>query len=115
MMWGSPRFAGAPTSVCAGREPHVTLTIVQVAGRDGGTVADENDLERLRERIAAGGADKYHEANRARGKLFARERGAPLVGDGSFVADGMVANAGDATRPADGGSTGGGRPPEPAR
>jgi acetyl-CoA carboxylase carboxyltransferase component len=84
-----------------------SLTIVQVAVRDGGTVADGNDLERLRERVAAGGAEKYHEANRARGKLFARERVALLVDEGSFVEDGMLANAVDPTLPADGVITGG--------
>jgi methylmalonyl-CoA decarboxylase subunit alpha len=51
------------------------------------------ELERLRKRIQAGGAEKYHEANRARGKLFARDRVARLVDAGSFVEDGMFANA----------------------
>ena len=50
-------------------------------------------LGALRERILAGGAPRYHEANAARGKLFARDRIAALVDDGSFVEDGLYANA----------------------
>jgi acetyl-CoA carboxylase carboxyltransferase component len=50
-------------------------------------------LEQLRKRVRAGGADKYHAANAARGKLFARERVALLVDEGSFVEDGLFANA----------------------
>jgi len=60
----------------------------------------------LRRRIAAGGAAKYHEANAAKGKLFARERIALLVDDGSFVEDGAFANALAADLPADGVITG---------
>ena len=46
------------------------------------------------DRVArAGGAPKYHQANAAKGKLFARERIALLVDDGSFVEDGLFANA----------------------
>jgi acetyl-CoA carboxylase carboxyltransferase component len=69
-------------------------------------VADQ-ELDGLRDRIAAGGAEKYHEANRSRGKLFARERIALLVDAGSFVEDGMLANATDPALPADGVITGG--------
>ncbi len=36
-------------------------------------------VEGLRKRVEAGGAEKYHAANAARGKLFARERVALLV------------------------------------
>jgi acetyl-CoA carboxylase carboxyltransferase component len=64
------------------------------------------ELARLRKRIAAGGAEKYHEANRGRGKLFARERVALLVDAGSFVEDGMLANAQADGLPADGVVTG---------
>jgi acetyl-CoA carboxylase carboxyltransferase component len=61
-------------------------------------VAETNEdptarLGALRERILAGGAPRYHEANAARGKLFARDRIAALVDDGSFVEDGLYANA----------------------
>jgi acetyl-CoA carboxylase carboxyltransferase component len=49
-------------------------------------------LAELRERVLGGGAAKYHEANAARGKLFARERIRLLVDAGSFVEDGLYAN-----------------------
>ncbi|MEO7126220.1 MAG: acyl-CoA carboxylase subunit beta [Nakamurella sp.] len=71
-------------------------------------------VEQLRERIQAGGADKYHAANAAKGKLFARERIALLVDADSFVEDGQFANAQADGLPADGVVTGtallGGRP-----
>ncbi|MGH3662892.1 MAG: acyl-CoA carboxylase subunit beta [Micromonosporaceae bacterium] len=69
---------------------------------------DSEALEQLRKRIQAGGAEKYHQANQAKGKLFARERIALLVDEGSFVEDGAYANAmakgpdGDLALPADG-------------
>src|SRR5688572_5031642 len=63
-------------------------------------------LDELRERIGAGGAPKYHHANEAKGKLFARERIARLVDKGSFVEDGMLANALAHGLPADGVITG---------
>src|SRR5215207_5678778 len=57
---------------------------------------------------------RYHEANAARGKMFARERIARLVDAGSFVEDGLYANALADGLPADGVVTGtaaiGGRP-----
>ena len=56
--------------------------------------------------IRAGGAAKYHAANAAKGKLFARERIARLVDDGSFVEDGLFANALADGLPADGVITG---------
>ena len=46
----------------------------------------------LRARVESGGAAKYHQANAGKGKLFARERVALLVDEGSFVEDGMFAN-----------------------
>ncbi len=54
-------------------------------------------VEQLRAAVAGGGAARYHEANAAKGKLFARERIARLVDEGSFVEDGQLANvlAGD--------------------
>jgi len=72
---------------------------------------DSEALERLRKRIQAGGAEKYHRANQAKGKLFARERIALLVDEGSFVEDGGFANAmaragDDLALPADGVVTG---------
>lgn len=71
----------------------------------------EVELDTLRKRVASGGAAKYHEANLARGKLFARDRITRLVDTDSFVEDGMLANAasGDAATvalPADGVITG---------
>ena len=51
------------------------------------------DLAALRETAHAGGPARYREANAAKGKLPARERIARLVDDGSFVEDGLLANA----------------------
>jgi acetyl-CoA carboxylase carboxyltransferase component len=76
--------------------------------------ADDGDLGALRARIRAGGAAKYHASNTAKGKMFARQRVARLVDDGSFVEDGLFANARADGLPADGVITGtariGGRP-----
>jgi acetyl-CoA carboxylase carboxyltransferase component len=63
-------------------------------------------LAELRSRIEAGGSPKYHAANAAKGKLFARERIALLVDEGSFVEDGLYANALAGDLPADGVVTG---------
>lgn len=60
----------------------------------------------LRKRVLAGGAARYHEANAAKGKLFARERIAHLVDDDSFVEDGLFANVLADGLPADGVVTG---------
>ena len=60
----------------------------------------------LRAQVAAGGAPRYHEANAAKGKLFARERVRLLVDDGSFVEDGAFANIVAGDLPADGVVTG---------
>ncbi|RKR89223.1 acetyl-CoA carboxylase carboxyltransferase component [Micromonospora pisi] len=67
---------------------------------------DSEALEQLRKRVRAGGAEKYHAANAAKGKLFARERVALLVDEGSFVEDGTYANALADGLPADGVVTG---------
>jgi acetyl-CoA carboxylase carboxyltransferase component len=67
---------------------------------------DTEALEQLRKRVRAGGAEKYHAANAARGKLFARERIARLVDEGSFVEDGAYANVLADGLPADGVVTG---------
>ncbi len=63
-------------------------------------------LAALRDRIEQGGAAKYHQANAAKGKLFARERVRLLVDEGSFVEDGLYANALAGDLPADGVVTG---------
>ena len=72
------------------------------------------DYVKLRETIERGGAAKYHEAAAARGKLFARDRIAFLIDEGSFTEDGRYANALADGLPADGVVTGtatiGGRP-----
>src|ERR1051326_334305 len=72
------------------------------------------DLPELPAEIRRGGAEKYHAANAARGKLFARDRVALLVDEGSFVEDGRFANVMAGDLPADGVVTGtariGGRP-----
>jgi methylmalonyl-CoA decarboxylase subunit alpha len=60
----------------------------------------------LRATVEKGGAAKYHEANAAKGKLFARERVRLLVDEGSFVEDGMFANVVAGDLPADGVITG---------
>ena len=60
-------------------------------------------------RVREGGAAKYHEANAARGKLFARDRLAYLLDPGTFVEDARYANSREADLPADGVITGFGR------
>jgi acetyl-CoA carboxylase carboxyltransferase component len=71
-------------------------------------------VAQLRARIEQGGAERYHAANAAKGKDFARERVRLLVDEGSFTEDGAFANALAADLPADGVITGtatiGGRP-----
>lgn len=67
---------------------------------------DEEALQQLRKRVVAGGAERYHAANAAKGKLFARERIALLVDEGSFVEDGLFANVLADGLPADGVITG---------
>lgn len=67
---------------------------------------DEAELQKVRRRVYAGGAERYHAANAARGKLFARERIARLVDEGSLVEDGTFANALADGLPADGVVTG---------
>jgi methylmalonyl-CoA decarboxylase subunit alpha len=73
-----------------------------------------SDLSEQRALIRAGGPEKYHRANAEKGKLFARERIALLVDEGTFVEDGLFANALAGDLPADGVVTGtarvGGRP-----
>ena len=62
--------------------------------------------DELRADVERGGRPKYHEANAAKGKLFARERIALLVDEGSFVEDGLLANVLAGDLPADGVVTG---------
>jgi acetyl-CoA carboxylase carboxyltransferase component len=60
----------------------------------------------LADRVAAGGAEKYHRSNAAKGKMFARNRIQRLIDAGSFVEDGMFANSSADGLPADGVITG---------
>ena len=65
-----------------------------------------SDLSDQRALIEAGGPQKYHDANTAKAKLFARERIRLLVDEDSFVEDGFFANALAGDLPADGVVTG---------
>ncbi len=67
------------------------------------------DTEQARKRVLTGGAERYHAANAARGKLFARDRIALLVDEESFVEDGLFANVLADGLPADGVVTGSAR------
>jgi acetyl-CoA carboxylase carboxyltransferase component len=74
-------------------------------------MSKSDDIRELTEEIRQGGVAKYHEANRAAGKKFCRERIALLcdhVGK-DFVEDGLLANATAGDLPADGVVTGIGR------
>ncbi len=66
-------------------------------------------LTELLQTVEAGGKPKYHEANAAKGKLFARDRLARLLDAGTFVEDGALANVLAGDLPADGVVTGLGR------
>jgi acetyl-CoA carboxylase carboxyltransferase component len=63
-------------------------------------------LPDLRESVLQGGAQKYHDANADKGKLFARDRIRLLVDEGSFVENGLFANVLAGDLPADGVVTG---------
>ncbi|MBD3107318.1 acyl-CoA carboxylase subunit beta [Bacillus sp. AGMB 02131] len=54
------------------------------------------------ERIKQGGAEKYHEQNKQKGKLHARERLKLLFDDGEMLEDGFFANCDQADLPSDG-------------
>lgn len=68
--------------------------------------AAAHDWTARRAAIEAGGAQRYHEANAAKGKMFARARIAGLTDPGSFTEDGQFANAEAPGLPADGVVTG---------
>ena len=61
------------------------------------------------EAVRQGGAPRYHEQAKSRNKLFCRERIRLLCDEGSFVEDGLLANARAGDLPADGVVTGVGR------
>lgn len=65
-----------------------------------------NELNNRTLQIEKGGREKYHEANRERGKLFVRERLNLLFDDGLDVEDAFFANCQDETLPSDGVVTG---------
>ncbi len=69
-------------------------------------MATDAKIREHRAGIEKGGADKYHEANKKQGKLFARERIALLFDAGSFVEDAAFANCAADGLPADGVVTG---------
>ncbi len=69
---------------------------------------DEQLQERV-ERIKKGGAEKYHQSNSEKGKLFVRERLELLFDDGLQIEDALLANNLDETLPADGVVTGMGK------
>jgi methylmalonyl-CoA decarboxylase subunit alpha len=64
------------------------------------------EFAKIRETIERGGPPKYHEAAKAKHKLFVRERIGLLLDDGSFIEDGRYANAFADDLPADGVVTG---------
>lgn len=61
-----------------------------------------HSLEDRIETITQGGAPKYHEQNKAKGKLFVRERLARLFDNGEYVEDALFANCEKKDLPADG-------------
>jgi acetyl-CoA carboxylase carboxyltransferase component len=65
-----------------------------------------DDLHRAAERARRGNLDRYGDRLAAAGKLFVRDRIALLVDEGSFVEDGLLANAVAGDLPADGVVTG---------
>ncbi|HEX6276002.1 MAG TPA: carboxyl transferase domain-containing protein, partial [Polyangiaceae bacterium] len=67
---------------------------------------DDAKVREQAELVRRGGAPKYHDKNREQGKLFARERIARLLDEGSFVEDGLLANSSAGDLPADGVVTG---------
>ncbi len=67
---------------------------------------DQRELTEQQAQALRGGAQKYHQKNAEQGKLFARERIERLVDAGSFVEDGLLANALASDLPADGVVTG---------
>jgi acetyl-CoA carboxylase carboxyltransferase component len=69
-------------------------------------VTDPASPAQLREQVERGGAQRYHDANTAKAKLFARERIRLLVDADSFVEDGAFANVNAGDLPADGVITG---------
>jgi len=69
-------------------------------------LALSNDLQTRKEKIKKGGADKYHQKNAEKGKLFVRKRLELLFDEGVDIEDAFFANCMDDSLPADGVVTG---------
>src|SRR6266545_1940373 len=95
---GHPEFAVNAGGEAGGRARRISL-------RSRSTMSDVK-LNEVLARVARGGQPKYHEKNAEVGKLFARDRIARLVDDGSFIEDAALANNIDSELPADGVITG---------
>ncbi len=63
-------------------------------------------LEEKAKKIASGGAEKYHQKNAEKGKMFVRERLQLLFDKGMDIEDAFFANCQEGTLPADGVVTG---------
>lgn len=67
------------------------------------------EYELKKQRIEKGGAERYHQKNKEKGKLFVRDRLHLLLDEDSFIEDAMFAECKDEHLPADGVVTGTGR------
>lgn len=67
------------------------------------------EYELKKQQILKGGAERYHQKNKEKGKLFVRDRLQLLLDEDSFIEDAMFAECQDAHLPADGVVTGTGR------
>ncbi|MET3682260.1 acetyl-CoA carboxylase carboxyltransferase component [Alkalibacillus flavidus] len=69
-------------------------------------MAFEEQHQAIRDRVEKGGAEKYHEKNAEKGKMFVRDRLNMLLDDDLNVEDAFFANCVDESLPADGVVTG---------
>ncbi|MCY7710124.1 acyl-CoA carboxylase subunit beta [Bacillus safensis] len=67
------------------------------------------EYEKKKQQILKGGAERYHQKNKEKGKLFVRDRLQLLLDEDSFIEDAMFAECQDEHLPADGVVTGTGR------
>ncbi|MGA4713651.1 acyl-CoA carboxylase subunit beta [Bacillus safensis] len=67
------------------------------------------EYEQKKQQILKGGAERYHQKNKEKGKLFVRDRLQLLLDEDSFIEDAMFAECQDEHLPADGVVTGTGR------
>lgn len=70
--------------------------------RKGDTMSQENRWNKIVETIEKGGAEKYHESNEKKGKMFVRKRLSLLFDHGEWKEDGKFANCQAEGLPADG-------------